>query len=339
MEAVGILGVASALPRARIGVDAIAARFRVAPEVIRNQLGLIEKPIATEDDEQPSSFAVRAVEAALAACGARPTDVGLVIFTGVSRDYLGSWTVALEVIGRLGLVNASGYDLGLGCAASIVAVEQARVREVAGGAPLSVVVSAERWTHTISADVPVPLALAAHADGGAACVIGPGARQVLGPGVVFVHPAFNNFIGIPAGGTREPASAQTVAEHRHFRTVAATGDGRTIDRYVDGYRQAFAAALARAGEARPIELLITNQLRPAMRERIRAIYEVPEDRTVHTYPRLGHLGGADLFVGLEQAARENKVRRGRTLLSASANNAFGAATLLGDADGGIATPA
>ncbi len=320
-----------------MSAQAIAERFRVDPAVIQEQLGLIEKPVAIDDDEHPSDFAVRAVTAALAACGAHVRDVGLVIFTGVSRDYLGSWTVALEIIGRVGLEHAIGYDLSLGCAASTVALEHARLRAGATAEPpLTVVVAAERWTHTISPDVPVPLALAAHADGGAACVIGPGARHVLGPAAIVVRPEQNNFISIPAGGTREPTSAATVAALRHFRTVAPTPDGRTVDRYVDGYREATAAALARAGSPAAIELVLTNQLRPPMRKRIHALFDIGEDRTVVTYPRLGHVGGADLFVGLEHAVREGKLKRGRTLLAASANNAFGAATMDGDSDGGIA---
>lgn len=321
-----------------MGVDEIAARLRVPPHVIREQLGLEEKPVAREDDEHPSDFAVRATQQALEACGARPTDVGLVIFTGVSRDYLGSWVVALEVIGRLGLTNATGYDVNLGCAASIAAIEQARLHRSVTGAPLSVVVSAERWTHTISGEVPIPLAFAAHADGGAACVIGPGAHHVLGPAAVFVHPAFNSFVSIPAGGTREPASAETVSSGRHLRTVAPTTDGRNIDRYVEGYRQATETAQQLTGETRPIELLLTNQLRPAMRERIHGLFSVRKDQTVDTYPRLGHLGGADLLVGLEQAVRDGRLKRGRSLLAASANNAFGAVVMDGDVDGGIAIP-
>lgn len=336
VENIGILAVASALPRARWSAETIAARLRVDPAVIRDQLDLHEKPVALDEDEHPSDFATRATEAALRACGANATDVGLVIFTGVSRDYLGSWSVALEVIGRVGLVNAIGYDLNLGCAASVVAIEHARTRS-RDGAPLSVVVSAERWAHTISGEVPIPLAFAAHADGGAACVLGPGARHVVGPTSMIVQPAFNSFVSIPAGGTREPASAETVAQHRHLRTVAST-DGRNVDRYVEGYRHVTTRALELAGPARPIELLLTNQLRPAMRERIHRLFDVREDQSINTYPRLGHMGGADLFVGLEHAVREGRVKRGRSLLAASANNAFGALTLEGDTDGGIAIP-
>jgi 3-oxoacyl-[acyl-carrier-protein] synthase III len=75
-----------------------------------------------------------------------------------------------------------------------------------------------------------------------------------------------------------------------------------------------------------------------MRERIHALFSVRKDQTVDTYPRLGHLGGADLLVGLEQAVREGRLKRGRTLLAASANNAFGAVVLDGDMDGEIAVP-
>lgn len=339
---VGILSVASALPSGRIQASELAEKFKVSQAVFDERIHLIEKPVAQKDDEHPSHLAAAAAAAALEASGRSAEEVGLVLFTGVSKDYLGSWSVALDVIGRLGLTHAIGYDLSLGCAGPIAAMEIARTRQV--GPPLTLVTTAERWTQTISSDVSIPLAFAAHADGGAACLLGPDAHHQLAPAALFVHPEYNGFVVVPAGGTREPASLQSIEQLRHFRTVPAKADGRIIARYIAGYQRAIDRALELAGielakiEDRRIELLLTNQVRPAMRAQIHAIYDIPPERTVNTYPRLGHLGAADIFVGLERAVRDQKLRKGITVLASSANNAFGSVVLQGSIDGGIAVP-
>jgi len=63
--------------------------------------------------------------------------------------------------------------------------------------------------------------------------------------------------------------------------------------------------------------LIANQTPALITTAMLHALALPPDRFVETYPRLGHVGGADLFLGLEAAARSNRPRKGTTLLMAS----------------------
>jgi acetoacetyl-CoA synthase len=321
----GILGVGTAIPSGRIGVDELARRFGHDPALVIEKLGLLEKPVARRDDEHPGGLAARAARAAMRASGVGAGDIGLVISTGLSRDYPGSWSVALEVIHELQLRGAGGYDLLLGCSATVVALDLARRRADDGDRPVTLIVCAERWTHTLSPVAPIPMAVLAHADGGAACVVGPGAANTLGASSLSVSAEHNATMLIRAGGTREPASAASVLEGRHFRTMRDEGDDRKVQRYVDGYRRVLDEAL---GGGRP-ELLLTNQVRPPMRDRILALYGLDAAHTITTYPRLGHLGGADVLVGLDRAAREQRVPDGLWAMASSSNSAFAAISARG----------
>lgn len=337
-ERFGIHAVATELPEGRASAAALTAALALDPGVVTEKLGLVEKCLAEGDDEHPADFSTRAVERALAAMGAGAGDVGLVIYTGVSRDYLPSYSVALDVVQRLGLERALAYDLSLGCAAPLVAADHARRRGPDGRPPLSVVVTAERWSHTLSPRVPFPLAWIAHADGGAAMVLGPDAPLAVSPTQVHVRADFNRFLVIPAGGTREPPSATTVAEDRHARRVFEKPPVDVTEAYVEGYQSVVSGTLrARGVELADVALLLMNQIRPELRRRVLSALDLAAERTLDSYPFLGHLGGADTLVGLELAARRGLLARGSTLvMAASSVSAFAAVSV--DVHGALSTP-
>jgi 3-oxoacyl-[acyl-carrier-protein] synthase-3 len=331
-SSIGILAASVALPRRRIAAGELAANLRLDPVAVREKLGLVEKCIALDDDEHPSQLCARAATSALAALGASADDVGLVVFCGVSRDYLGSFSVALEVAAIAGFSRALAYDVMLGCAAPLVAIEQARNRSD-DRPPLTIVCSAERWSDTLSPDVPFPLAWAAHADGGGALVVGgsrgTGPRAEVHYASFAMNASFNRFLVVPAGGTREPASQETIANHRHARRVLSEPDVDVGAAYVEGYINAVARALANAGaRIDEIDVVIMNQIRPELRRRVQQAIGVGADKCIDTYPRIGHLGGADMMIGIVDAVRAGRLRAGsRALLAASSVSAIGAAVV------------
>ncbi len=333
-----ILAVGSALPRRRISAAALARELGLAPDRLHTELGLLAKAVATDDDEHPVDFSVRAARAALQALGASAADVGLVIFTGVSREYLPSWSVAIEIIGQLQATRALGYDLNLGCAAALVAIELATQRQD-NRPPLSLIIAAERWSHTLSAAVPFPLALAAHADGGAACLVGPGAGIDIGPLHSAVWPQYNDFVQIKAGGTRHPASAETVRSGQHFRTASPTPHDDVLGHYIKGYTHVIGqACVDLATPPAQLGCLIINQVRSRIRAGVRAALGITAPRMIDTYPQLGHLGGADLFFGLQHAQRSGQLAGQSGVLASSTLSAFVAGSFRCDPTGIATTP-
>jgi 3-oxoacyl-[acyl-carrier-protein] synthase III len=322
----GILAVAADLPRRRATARELSAAFGFDADAVDAKLGLREKCIAVDDDEHPADFCERAARRALRALGADPSDVGLVIFTGVTRDYVPSYCVSVEVVWRLGMTRALAYDLTLGCAAPILAIDQARRRGADGRPPLSLVVTAERWSDTLSPHVEFPLAWLAHADGGAAMVLGPGAGVVVGEAAVHMRPDFNHFLIVPAGGTREPASAATLAGHRHARRIFAPPPVDVVEAYITGYRAAVSEALERSQRSmESMDLLLMNQIRPEMRAKVRAALGLTPTSDLDCYPWLGHLGGADTLVALEVATRRGCLPlQGTLVMAASSVTAFAA---------------
>ncbi len=104
-----------------------------------------------DPDQHPSTMGGEAVRRALAAAGRTAASLRLVVHTGVSRDYLPSWSVATEIIRRLAAgPSCLGIDLALGCVGTLVGLELARTWLAGNGGGDAVIVAAERWTHTVS---------------------------------------------------------------------------------------------------------------------------------------------------------------------------------------------
>ena len=334
---IGVLAVGTALVRGRVSEAELAAKYGFDRQLIADRLGLVQKCVATGEDEHPSDLGTRAARRALDALGAKSDDVGMILYVGTSRDRMGSWCGAIEIARRLEARRGLAYDVAAGCAAAVVALHTAATR-ADRSPPLTLIVAAERWTQTLNPSGGFPITWLAHADGASACVVGPGASFRLGPAAFELAPEFNDYVLIPAGGSKEPITAQAVAEGRQYRMLFDSGPTPLLDSYVRGYTNAITTALAhvdaRAGD---IQLLVMNQVQPVRAAQIRASLGLADDRTIQTYRTLGHLGTADVFLGLDVAARQGRLRSGVTVLAASSTTTFGAMTLVGANGAEVAT--
>lgn len=313
---IGIHILASCLPRKRISSADLAAQFGLDPGIVQTKLGLTSKAIALEDDEHPSDFSVKSAKMAMQLAGVQPGDIGRVIYTGVSRDYLPSWSMALEIIGRLKLPNAVGFDLTMGCVSTLMALELSTAMNSNGRGPFVLICAAERWSHTISRKVPFSIGALAHADGGASCLVGPGASNKFGSLSGLTIPELNAHIYIPAGGTQEPFSEKALRGLRHYRQKGTPADLNIVDLYIKSYIDVIEKGLKiNAALMKDFQFLITNQVRSEMRMKIAQSLKIDSKHYPSTYETLGHLGSADVLVSLEKIWSE--LKPGNTVMCAT----------------------
>jgi 3-oxoacyl-[acyl-carrier-protein] synthase III len=279
------------------------------------------------DDEHPSTMGASALRQALERSGVAPDDVRLVVFTGSSRDYVPSWSVATEIMRLGGLSDGCiGLDLTAGCLATLAALDLAHGWLAAHGGGYAAIVAAERWSQTIDVRDPTTATLWAYGDSAGALVVGldvarPGAVDFLG--AEFRSASGNNgHVMIPYGGTREPQAPPGVDPYA--RRVSDRPKQELTASYRKGYGDALAALKARFG-IEPTRMLC-NQMSPQL---VGMLTEVTgmDGRVVRTGDRTGHLGGTDIIVGLDTLVREGAVD-GPILVCASAAFGFSAGLLL-----------
>ncbi len=262
------------------------------------------------DEDQPSTLGAQALRHALARSGVPAQALRAVVFTGVSRDYLPSWSVATEVMRLVGIEgdDCVGLDLALGCAATLSALDLLQGWLALRGGGCAAIVAAERWSHTVDHSDARLAGMWAWADGGAALVVGmgtPGAAVADFLGAEFSsHSEYNGHVLVPYGGTRAPVAppgvsphARQVSSHRSREEIRAT--------YVRGYKRAYEAVVRRVGTRG--ERLICNQISLGTIEAIAEQFGIPMEHVVLTGHDSGHLGACDVIVALDKLAQRKQI--------------------------------
>jgi 3-oxoacyl-[acyl-carrier-protein] synthase III len=276
------------------------------------------------DGDHPSTLAAAALDSALKEAGIAAAQLDLVLAVGVTRDYPASWSLATEV---MRLADASprclGFDLTIGCLGTLVGLNTALGWLQGMGGGYAAIVTAERWSRTIDRSDPTQRALWGHADGGGALVVGlgrPGAPLARFHGAVFTsHQAFNGLILVKYGGTRFPVVPP--GEEPFLRTIEPIPRGEIWSIYEAAYARVFAELQARFGIA--LGRLICNQTSPNVVRMISKVAGIDEGLACYTGHEHGHVGGADIVIGLRRLIDARQIDR-PVAMAASVPYAFGA---------------
>lgn len=278
-------------------------------------------------DDQPSLLASAALERALTSSDVDAGDLRLVVFAGVSRDYVPSWSVATEVM-RLHSIGDGcvGLDVTIGCLGSLAALELAHGWLAVRGGGHAAIVIGERWSHTVDLSDANTAAMWAWADGGAAMVVGlETGRAAIAEfmGAEFTSQSDSNgHVLVPYGGTREPIAPPGVDPFA--RRVSSRNRADVKASYERGYQQAYRALVERLGVTG--ERLICNQITPPTVRMIAAGLGVDMDRVVVTGNDTGHLGSSDAVLGLQHLHATQQID-GPIVVAASTAYAFGTGML------------
>ncbi|HEY0195874.1 MAG TPA: hypothetical protein VGC42_32400 [Kofleriaceae bacterium] len=276
------------------------------------------------EDDHPSTMGARALADALAQASLAPADLAMVIYAGVSRDYPPSWSAAVAIMAELGTgPGCVGTDLINGCLGGLLGLELAR-RWLRGGDGQHVaVVCAERWASSIARDDAAQKRLWGNSDGAAAAIVSasPAGATLELAGVALVNaPAYVDHVLVKYGGTRHPVAPPDEDPQR--RILSGRPYAQLIEHYRVSYGDVAARAIAQAGH-RP-ETLVCNQISPNAVDQIADALGYSQAQVIRTGTDNGHMGPADLLVGLQAAVEHGYPT---VLATASSPYSFGAAVL------------
>ena len=120
-----ILGTGSYLPPRVVTNDELSRSLDTSDEWIHSHTGIHSRHVA-EAGESTATMAAKAAEAAMAAAGVGPEEIGLVVVATSTPDYNPFPSTASLVQHALGCANAGAYDLQAACSGFVYALEQAR---------------------------------------------------------------------------------------------------------------------------------------------------------------------------------------------------------------------
>jgi 3-oxoacyl-[acyl-carrier-protein] synthase-3 len=229
------------------------------------QRHIVDPGVATSD------LATEAAQGAIARAGLTADDIDLIIVGTVTPDMLFPSTACL-VQDRIGARRAWGFDLAAACSAFTYALTVGAQMVAAGAARHVLVIGADVMSSII--DYTDRATCVLFGDGAGAVVLGPASDESYGI-LDFEHQIDGSggpALCMPAGGSRRPASHETVEQRLHY----VKQEGQTV----------FKFAVRNTGDV--CERLLPEQSHGGRHRSLR----VPPGESAHHPVRRGTIGPA-----------------------------------------------
>jgi 3-oxoacyl-[acyl-carrier-protein] synthase-3 len=303
----------------------LAAMSDIPEAVLVDRFGLRGKHIAAPD-EHVSDMAVAAGEALLRDFDVDPASLDAVVYFGSTwKDYQ-VWQAAPHIAHRLGARNAFALELDYVSCGGPVAVRV--VRDLLRAEPelkriLAVAASRESYLHDYANQQ--TRFLFNLGDGAVAALFEGDAveHEVLGAHMI-VDGSFSLDVKVPAGGSVEPPSAETVAAGRHRLDIpdAASMKERLDPVSVPNFVAVARTAVERSGAGLDqVALLCGIHMKRSIHEEICAALGIDPKRAVYL-DDTGHMSGVDPILGLDRAWRQGRIADGDLVLLLAAGTGY-----------------
>ncbi|MBE3598059.1 MAG: ketoacyl-ACP synthase III [Limnochordaceae bacterium] len=311
-RAVGIWGTGSAVPERVLTNFDLEKMVETSDEWIRTRTGIRERHIADEKTAT-SDLALLAGRRALEAAGVGPDELDLIVVATVTPDMSFPSTANL-VQDRLGARRAAAFDLAAACSGFLYGLDTAAAFVATGRAGYALVVGAECLSKIT--DYTDRSTCVLFGDAAGAVVLGP-----VGPGYGLLSShlgsdgSYGHLLHLPAGGSRRPASAATVAERLHFIKMAGNEVFKIAVRTMG---EAAEKALQEAGvSVDRVRWFIPHQANVRIIDAAARRLGIEEDRVVVNIDRYGNTSAASIPLALDETVRAGKVAEGDYLVLAA----------------------
>ncbi|MGA5302740.1 3-oxoacyl-ACP synthase III family protein [Nucisporomicrobium flavum] len=333
---VGILGTGSYVPEHEVTNEALVERVTdTTPEWISRKT-LIEARRFAAPDEATSDLATKAAVAALQSAGIAADRVDYIIVATSTGDSPQPPTASL-VQHALGAHRAACFDINVVCAGFVFGLALANSLIAVKPDAVVLVVAADVYSRILDFDDRRTAIL--FGDGAGAAVVGavPAPYGLVDLELV-TRGDGHGLIHVKAGGSRLPASAETVADGDHFFRM----NGRGVRDFVmAGVPPVLADLLKRAGvTAEQIDHFVPHQANGVMIQELVDAAGLSTARTHLVLDRYGNTGSGSAGVALDTAARSGALADGDLVLVAGFGGGMsvGAALIRWYGGPGTATP-
>jgi 3-oxoacyl-[acyl-carrier-protein] synthase III len=276
---------------------------------IVERTGIRERHIAAPD-ETTASMAIDAGTAAIKHAGITPDAVDLLIVATATPEQPIPHTGAFVGEG-LGL-RCGSFDLGAGCAGFVYMLVVGSSLLTTGNLDHVLIVGAETLSRIIDPDDRATCIL--FGDGAAAFVLSRSPDD--GPGLLGwdlgCDGSAAGLLEIPAGGSRKPATSETLAAgEQYLKMQGQEVFRRAVRVVVDSAR----TTLDRAGVASSdVAWFVPHQANIRIIESAASRLAFDEERTIVNIDRYGNTSAASIPLALAEAADDGRLRNGDLVL-------------------------
>ena len=318
-----IVGVGSYAPKRILTNADLEKMVETNDEWIVQRSGIRERHIADET-EATSDLALRAAQQAIERANLVPEDIDFIAVGTTTPDMIFP-TVGNILQHRLGCKRVGSIDMLAACAGSIYSlsigaqfIQTGKYRRVlcVGAETLSKITDfTDRGTCVLLADA------------AGAAVLEPSTDE---SGLIdfdlYSDGQYWDLLYMPAGGSRHPASHETVDKRMHYAKMKGAEVFKVAVRM---FADCTERILRRNGfSAADVSLFIPHQANLRIIEAAAKRVSLPMERVFVNVDRYGNTGAASVYVALEEALANGRIKKGDLVLIAAFGGGFAWGTAL-----------
>ena len=324
LRPVKISGLSTYVPPRTLTNADLEKMVETSDEWILQRTGIRERHIV-DPGVATSDLAKEAAEGAIRQAGLTPDDIGFIVVGTTTPDTIFPSTACL-VQHKIGAHHAWGFDLGAACSGFLYALTTGMQMVASGAHDHALVIGADVMSSII--DYRDRTTCVLFGDGAGAVVLSAAAEGE--PSIIgYAHEidgAGGPALCMPAGGSRLPASHETVDQRMHY----VKQDGQAVFKFaVRKSGEICRRLLDRYGiDPSQLDLFVSHQ---ANRRIIQAAADrlgLPAEKVVINLEKYGNTTAGTIPLALADAVRDGRLKKGDLVLLASVGAGFTVGAML-----------
>lgn len=319
-----IVSTGSYLPEKILSNSDLEKLVETNDEWIVSRTGMKERRIAAAG-EFPSDMGAKAAKQALDKVGMSVEEIDLILVASITPDYIFPSTACL-IQAQLGAVNAAAFDIQAACSGYLYGITTAKSFVKSGAYRNILVIASEKLSTIVNYQDRGTCIL--FGDGASACIVSnKGKGLFIRETCLGADGCLSDLLIQPAGGTRLPASAETVAARQH--TIQMSGN-EVFKHAVRRMEMAAKECLEKSGiSENEISWMVPHQANIRIIEAVAKRFEVPMEKVYVTIHKYGNTSASSVGIALDELLQEKTLNHGENLVLVAFGAGFtwGAAAL------------
>lgn len=285
-------------------------------EWIQSRTGIKERRILKGDNMGTSVLGTEALKGLLEKTGTDPKDIDLIICATVTPDMPFPATANI-IADNVGAINSFGYDLSAACSGFLFALATGAQFIASGTHKKVIVIGADKMSSII--DYTDRTTCIIFGDGGGAVLLEPTTEDVGVMDSILKHDGSGApFLHMKAGGSRKPATIETVTNREHF----AYQEGSTVFKFAVTNMADVAAEVMERNHLKgdDIAWLVPHQANKRIIDATARRMGINDDRVMLNIDRYGNTTAGTLPLCLWDY--ENQLKKGDNVILAAFGGGF-----------------
>ena len=311
-----VTGIHGYVPEYRLTNKELESLVDTNDEWIMSRTGIKERRILKGENQGTSVLGIEAVKGLLEKTGTDPMDVELIICATVTPDMPFPATANI-IADKVGAKNSFSFDIGAACSGFLYALQLGAQFIQAGTHKKIVVVGADKMSSIVDYQDRTTCIL--FGDGAGAVLLEPTTENLgIVDAILKADGSGENFLHMKAGGSRKPATLETVANREHF----AYQEGTSVFKFaVTNMADVSAEVMERNGlTGDDIAWLVPHQANLRIIDATADRMGLPKEKVMINIQKYGNTTAGTLPLCLWDY--ENQLRKGDTLILSAFGGGF-----------------